>query len=164
MNKTGWKVLQRKNGRITSNYDGSEWTVGKWREVEPLNCSKLIPDARDYVAANCLARVEYRGKVITSNGKLTCETMRIIKVWDWKVVKPIDDEYHANRKPIYDEYLANRKSIYDEYHVKRNPIYDEYLANRKSIYDEYLAKRKSLAIRYHRKMVAALAKAEEIKT
>lgn len=29
-----WKFLRFDGTAITSNYDGSPWTVGEWREVE----------------------------------------------------------------------------------------------------------------------------------
>ena len=78
------------NPGLKSNYDGSPWEIGKWRTVEPtqkecvgLNCSKLIVDALGYVQGKILAKVEYRGKIIDSGDKLTCEKMRVVKAWKW---------------------------------------------------------------------------------
>ncbi len=89
--KTAWKFLNRDvNRKITSNYDGSEWVVGEWRVGEPptkecvgLNASRYIQHALKYVKGNCLARVEYDGKIVESNDKLTCEKMRLVEIYEW---------------------------------------------------------------------------------
>jgi hypothetical protein len=75
---------------LKSNKDGSKWTLNKWRceskpirECEGLNASKYIQDALYYVQGEILAIVEYDGKVIEGNDKITCEKMRIIKRYKW---------------------------------------------------------------------------------
>ena len=84
---TAYKFLDK---GLKSNYDGSSWTVGEWRhEKKPteacvgLNASRFIPDALRYVQGTILAKVEYKGAVIDSGDKVTCESMRIIKTWPW---------------------------------------------------------------------------------
>ena len=83
--KTAYKFLRK---GMKSNYDGSKWELGVWREVhapvrecEGLNCSKMIPDALGYVKGEILAKVEYGGKVIDSGDKLTCQKMRVVESW-----------------------------------------------------------------------------------
>ena len=75
---------------LKSHYDGSPWTVGKWRTVpEPtveclgLNASRYVSDALGYVRGVVLAKVEVGGKIIKGDDKWTCEKMRLVAVADW---------------------------------------------------------------------------------
>mgnify|MGYP001559551053 CR=1 FL=1 len=111
----GWKFLIERNGKLTSNYDGSEWTVGEWREVpEParacagLNCSRTIPDAHGFVAGDVLARVEYAGTRIDTGDKFTCQRMRVIKAWRVP-------DYEAKCAPLYADYEAKCALLYADY-------------------------------------------------
>ena len=85
--KTAYKFLRT---GMKSDYDGSVWKLGKWRSVaaptEPcvgLNASKNIVDALGYIQGEILAKVEYKGGVIDSGDKLTCEHIRILQTWKW---------------------------------------------------------------------------------
>lgn len=82
-----WKALR---SGIRSTYDGSEWTIGKWRtEAAPteecvgFNASPRIIDAMQYVLLEVLARVEVDGVIIKSRDKWTCEKMRVVEAWEW---------------------------------------------------------------------------------
>ena len=97
---------------LKSKYDGSPWKLGEWRKVnspcEPcvgLNASRNIVDALSYVQGEILAKVEYKGGVIDSGDKLTCEKMRIVRTWKWT-------KEHSVRLAVY----AARQvlSIYEE--------------------------------------------------
>ena len=75
---------------LKSNYDKSQWKVGKWREVEPpkneckgLNASEYIQHSLGYVQRPILAKVECGGKIIKGDDKWTCEKMRIISTAKW---------------------------------------------------------------------------------
>ena len=91
MKKTGWTFLVvRGDGEIVSEHDGSPWEIKKWRAVKPperevigLNCSTFIQDALRYVNGTVLAKVQYTGKVIETQDKVTCEKMRITAAWEW---------------------------------------------------------------------------------
>ena len=85
--KTAYKFLRT---RMRSDYDGSDWKLGEWRQVDAptvecrgLNASELIPDALHYVQGEILARVEYKGTVVTGGDKVTCEYMRVVETWPW---------------------------------------------------------------------------------
>ena len=85
-----WKFLREKEGRIASEYDGSEWTIGvrrsvptPIRECEGLNCCPMIADAMGYVQGEFLAEVEIGGVQITGDDKITSEHMALIRVWKW---------------------------------------------------------------------------------
>ena len=86
-----YKSMKQKDGKIVSDYDGSEWTIGEWRtvkaptkECEGLNCCENIVDAMGFVNMEVLAEVEIAGKTIVGDDKITCEKMRIIKAWKWE--------------------------------------------------------------------------------
>ena len=85
--KTAYKFLRT---GMRSEYDGSRWKFGEWRQVDAptvechgLNASRLIPDALHYVQGEVLARVEYKGTVVTGSDKVTCEYMRVVTTWPW---------------------------------------------------------------------------------
>jgi hypothetical protein len=85
-----WKFLREKEGRIASEYDGSEWTIGvrrsvpaPIRECEGLNCCPIITDAMGYVQGEVLAEVEISGVKITGDDKITSEHMTLIGAWRW---------------------------------------------------------------------------------
>ena len=85
-----WKFLREKEGRIASEYDGSEWTIGvrrsvpaPIRECEGLNCCPMITDAMGYVKGEFLAEVEIGGVKITGDDKITSEHMTLIRAWRW---------------------------------------------------------------------------------
>ena len=88
---TGWKFLIRsKAGRIVSDYDGSPWVIGEWREHEGMleeclgfNCSPTIPQALRFVQGTVVAEVEYEGDVVESQMKMTARRMRLLRVWEW---------------------------------------------------------------------------------
>ncbi len=85
--RTAYKLLLE---GMKSQHDKSVWEVGKWRSVDVptkacvgLNASRRITDALGYVRGTILAKVEYRGAVIDSSDKLTCEKMRVVETWEW---------------------------------------------------------------------------------
>jgi len=85
-----WKFLREKEGRIVSEYDGSEWNIGvrrsvpaPIRECEGLNCCPIITDAMGYVQGEVLAEVEISGVKITGDDKITSEHMTLIRAWRW---------------------------------------------------------------------------------
>jgi hypothetical protein len=85
-----WKSLKYRDGKIVSDYDGSPWTVGEWREVsaptkacEGLNCCENIIDAIGFVNMEVLAEVEIDGVKIVSDDKITVQRMRITRAWKW---------------------------------------------------------------------------------
>lgn len=89
----GWKFLQYIDGKIVSNFDKSEWTIGVERKIEPpkelckgFNCSTKVDDAYTFVKGNVLAKVKYSGKKIVSSDKITSEKMTIIKAWHFTVL------------------------------------------------------------------------------
>ena len=101
-----WKALRHGNGKLFSDYDRSEWTIGVERKVDPpeeecvgLNCSPTIPEAVAYVQGKAIAKVTIGGKIISGNDKLTCERMTVIEAWECDC-SGIVDEYSAKRKPI----------------------------------------------------------------
>jgi len=107
--KTAYKFLRT---GMKSDYDGSVWKLGEWRKVNPpcepcvgLNASRNIVDALGYIQGEILAKVEYKGGVIDSGDKLTCEKMRIVRTWKWT-------KEHSVRLAVY----AARQvlSIYEE--------------------------------------------------
>ena len=82
----GWKFLRLVNGKICSDYDESEWTVGVERKIEPpkelckgFNCSKMMEQAKSYEDGDIVALVKYGGKIIKSPDKITSERMTIIR-------------------------------------------------------------------------------------
>ena len=113
--KTAYKFLRK---GMKSNHDGSKWVVGKWRTVEApkkecvgLNCSKYIRDALSYVQGEILAKVEYGGKVIASDDKLTCEKMRVVKVWNWDKMESVKMAVYSARLvlPIFEKERPDSK-------------------------------------------------------
>jgi len=109
--KTGWKFLDWNNGKIVSRHDCSPWTIGKWREVPKptqtcvgLNCSRTPDDAHNYVSGNVVAIVEYKGSVIDTGDKLTCQYMRIKKAW----------HFPASAEKAYQEATAPAWKAYQE--------------------------------------------------
>ena len=101
---TAFKFLRLKDGKLVSDYDGSEWTLGEWREEAApakacvgLCCSPHATQAYDYVSGDVVALVEYGGKVIGSGDKLACERMRLLRVW------PLA-EYRRIEQPALAEY------------------------------------------------------------
>jgi hypothetical protein len=85
-----YKFLRLKGGRIVSDYDGSPWTVGRWRKVPApteecigLNASVYAVEALAYVPGDVIAQVEVGGVIIKGDDKWTCERMRIIKWCPW---------------------------------------------------------------------------------
>lgn len=92
---------------LKSDYDGSAWTVGEWRTVQPpteacvgLNASLLIPEALRYVQGEILAEVEYDGVTIDSGDKFTCERMRVVRAWDWTPRMSVQLAVFAARQAI----------------------------------------------------------------
>ena len=89
--KLYWKSLELRDGKICSEHDGSEWTVGEWRinpypvvkECVGLNCCPHIGDAMGYVECDVLAQVKIRGTTINGDDKITAQEMRIVKAWVW---------------------------------------------------------------------------------
>jgi len=89
--KKYWKSLKLRDNKIVSDYDQSEWTVGKYRanpypvvkECEGLNCCWHIGDAMGFVRCEVLAEVTIRGKTITGDDKITAQEMRIVRAWKW---------------------------------------------------------------------------------
>ena len=82
-----WKALR---AGLRSQYDNSEWHVGKWRELSGVtelckgfNGSPRIVDAMQYVTMEIIARVEVSGTVIEGADKQTCSQMRVIQAWYW---------------------------------------------------------------------------------
>ena len=86
-----WKSLKLSDdGRIVSDHDESEWTVGEWRtvcapteECVGLNACENIVDAIGYVTPDVIAEVEVVGCCIKGDDKYTCERMRVIRAWKW---------------------------------------------------------------------------------
>lgn len=85
-----WKFLDRaEDGRVTSRYDGSEWTVGKWRdeperftrECAGLNASDTRGEAFGFVNGLVLARVQVGGRYVRGAHKITADSMRILYAW-----------------------------------------------------------------------------------
>jgi hypothetical protein len=133
-NKTAWKFLiQQDDGTIVSAYDNSPWVIGKWREVAVptsscvgLNCSVLVDQARDYVQGNVVAEVEYKGIVVTSSDKLTCQYMRIRRAWKftapaWKAYQdakaPAEKAYQDAKAPAekaYQDATAPAEKAYQD--------------------------------------------------
>jgi len=89
--KTYWKSLKYKDGKIVSDYDSSEWIIGKYRnnpypvvkECEGLNCCSHIVDAMGFVWCEVLAEVRIRGKKIVGDNKITSQEMKLIQAWKW---------------------------------------------------------------------------------
>jgi hypothetical protein len=89
--KTYWKSLKQRDGKIVSDRDGSEWTVGEYRnnpypvvkECEGLNCCQHIGDAMGYVRCEVLAEVRIRGNTIRGDDKITAQEMKILRAWKW---------------------------------------------------------------------------------
>lgn len=100
-----WKSLKFRDGKIVSNRDGSEWQIGEWREVPPLderchglNCCESIYDALCYVGVEVLAEVEIDGVVIKGHDKITAQRMRIIRAWKWKEIDTVSTIIHVAKK------------------------------------------------------------------
>ena len=74
---------------LKSNYDGSQWEIGKWRKTECValchgfNASRNIIDAMSFVNMEVLALVETKGKSFKGDDKITSENMRILRAWKW---------------------------------------------------------------------------------
>jgi hypothetical protein len=83
-----WKSLR---AGIKSDYDGFQWTIGKWESLSNpptekcvgFNASERIVRAMSYVPMEVLARVEVDGVIIRDADKWTCEKMRILEAWEW---------------------------------------------------------------------------------
>jgi hypothetical protein len=62
-------------------------------------------DALGYVKGPVLAKVEYKGKVIDSGDKMTCEKMRVVKVWEWDKMMSVKVAVYAARLvlPIFEK-------------------------------------------------------------
>jgi hypothetical protein len=145
--KTAWKFLQWRDGKIVSHFDGSEWTIGKWRKVpapvescKGLNCSLLIEDARSYVVGNVLATVIYGGVVIKGDDKITCEKMKIVKAWHftapaWKAY----EEAKATAWNAYQEAKATAWNAYEEAKAPAEKAYQEAKAPAEKAYEEATA-------------------------
>ena len=89
--KTYWKSLKFKDGKIVSEHDNSQWKIGEWRTVPApkkeyvgLNACENIIDAINYITPDALAEVEIFGGCVKSDDKVTCERMRIVRVWKWE--------------------------------------------------------------------------------
>jgi len=83
-----WKSMKK---GLRSGYDNSPWKTGEWRKIkgEPKLCdngfhaSRNIIDAMQYTNLENLAKVEVRGKSVTTNDKQVWTEMRIVKAWKW---------------------------------------------------------------------------------
>ena len=124
MKKLFWKSLKLKDGKIVSGYDNSEWKIGEWRtvcapirECEGLNACKNIIDAINYVTPDALAEVEVFGGCIKGDDKVTCERMRIVRVWKWEKEDSVALAIFAARlclknfEDVYPEDNRPRKAI-----------------------------------------------------
>jgi hypothetical protein len=85
-----WKTL---NSGLVSEYDGSPWQIGVWRDtgtdVEELcdrgfHASERIVDANSYVRVQILARVEVDGESSIGDDNQAWQRMRIIDAWTWE--------------------------------------------------------------------------------
>ena len=145
--KKAWKFLNMKNGVIVSARDDSPWSIGKWREVaaptkqcEGLNCSLLVDDARSYVAGSVVAEVEYKGVVVTSSDKLTCQYMRIRRAWYFTA--PAWKAYEKAKAPTckaYEEAKATARKAYEEAKATAWKAYEEATATAWKAYEEATA-------------------------
>lgn len=80
-----WKFLWCIHGKLASDYDGSRWMIGKWREVPApeyeclgLNAGKNPIHALSFVRGNVLARVECGGVAVHEKRKSTWQRMRVV--------------------------------------------------------------------------------------
>lgn len=101
--------------RITSDYDGSEWTLGEWRTITGTirNCTNgyhLSPSPRQaygYVNGNILALVEARGDCDHESDKSSHREMRIVAWW------PYDAYTKLSRADQEVEIPAEAQAAYD---------------------------------------------------
>ena len=112
---TGYKSLLLHDGKLVSAYDHSEWTLGEWRQVAApakacvgLCCSPHATQAYVYVTGDVIALVEYGGHVIDSGDKLTCERMRLLRVWP-------REEYKRTRLAAWEGYDRTELAAREEY-------------------------------------------------
>ena len=120
--KFAWKFLQWRDGKIVSQFDGSEWTIGKWRTApapvetcKGLNCSLTIEQAKGYVDGSVLAKVQYDGVTIKGDDKITCQKMKIVTGWHfttpaWKAY----EQAKAPAEKAYQEATAPAEKAYEQ--------------------------------------------------
>lgn len=146
-----FKFLCYDGERITSHHDGSEWVVGQWREVPApeeecvgLCCSPHAVQAWLYVPGKVVALVEYGGKVIGSGDKLTCQRIRLVKVWTREqydaVQRRTREQYEAVRRQAREQYeaiappwkqddVAAKREAWAQYHAIERPAWEQYEAD-----------------------------------
>ena len=132
--KTYWKSLKLRDEKIVSDYDKSEWKIGKWRtvctpteECKGLNACETIIDAINFVSPDAIAEVEIFGGCIKGDNKVTCERMRIIRAWKWEKEDSVALAIFAARlclkdfEDVYPEDDRPRKAIEAAENDQQNP-------------------------------------------
>jgi cell division septum initiation protein DivIVA len=145
--KLGWKFLDMVDGQIVSRKDKSPWVIGKWRkEHEPteackgLNCSNSIDDALSFVRGSVLARVEYSGKVIHSDAKITCQNMRILKAWHITAQAWAEyDKIRAQARAEYNKIRAQARAEYNKIRAQARAEYEKITAQALAEYEKITA-------------------------
>ena len=87
--KTLYKVFKKD---LESNHGNIKWEVGKWQKhkgklemcYSGFHASENVVDAMSYTSAEEIALVEVKGKHLVQDDKQVWESMRIVKVSDWK--------------------------------------------------------------------------------
>jgi len=134
MRKRFWKSLRLQDGKIMSDYDKSEWRIGEWRTVPAptkecvgLNACENVIDAINYVVPEVLAEVEIFGGCIKGDDKVTCERMRLVKVWKWEKEDSVALAIFAARlclknfEDVYPNDDRPRKAIEAAENYQKNP-------------------------------------------
>src|SRR3990167_2200991 len=93
MNKTLWKSLGYKNGKIMSKKNGdSVWVISEWKKYDGkidlcnsgFHASERIIDTMFFVNCEILAKVEVRGENIKEKDKQVWSEMQIVKAYKWE--------------------------------------------------------------------------------
>jgi hypothetical protein len=118
---------------LKSNYDLSQWEIGKWRNTEctelchGFNASKNIIDAMGHVNMGVLALVETKGKSFKSDDKITTESMRILRAWEWEKEDSVSLAIYAaelvidNFERVYPDDKRPRNAIEAAKNYLKNP-------------------------------------------
>lgn len=158
----GWKVLHGtfdSDGEITSDYDGSTWTIGEWRSVgndDPIrtchNGFHMSPtpcEAFGYITGSILALVEARGDVSDSRDKSAHREMRIIAAWPYgysvndglqrlsqEVMAELSDVY-PDSETAWDAFYVTEGAANQEWRNAVTPLNEAYRTAIQPIGDHY---------------------------
>ena len=116
--KTLYKVFKKD---LKSDNGDIKWKIGKWQHhkgkldmcCSGFHASENVIDAMGYTDAEEIALVEVKGKHIIQDDKQCWESMKIVKVWDWKkedsvslaifaaelCIKNFEKEYPTDKRP-----------------------------------------------------------------